>query len=152
MQCGNASIRLVGPEEPAANAALMHGAVKIILQLEKIEGIATGIVEVIVVHLGSVKLETNCAEDPTSLAVNDGPLIEDVIVQAIFGGQVIGVFVKSLKESLVNLVNVGNRCVFQRQIWPLTRQSMGYHTTVSSDGIESGLFESQRRCFRRLPL
>src|SRR5437762_14216589 len=108
-------------------------------------------VEVIVVHLGCVKLETNCAEDPTSLAVNDGPLIEDVIVQAIFGGQVIGVFVKSLKEGLVNLVNVGNRCVFQRQIWPLTRQSMGYHTTVSSNGIESGSFECSGDVFVGCP-
>ena len=112
MQCGNAGIGLVCPKKPTANAALVHHAVEIILQLEKIEGVAAGAVEVIVVHLWAVKLETYCPEDPVSLAVNDDPLIYDVAVQAIFRGQMIGVFVESLKEIFVELVDVGRNCVF----------------------------------------
>ena len=132
---------LVDPEEPGVNAALMHDAIKIILQSKKIEGVAAEIVEVIVVHPGAFKLETYCAEDPASLSVDDDPLIYDVIVQAIFGGQVIGVFVESLKEILVKLVDVGSDCVFQRGIWSLPGQLIGYHAAVRSDGIESGLLK-----------
>ena len=84
---------------PRANAALMHYAIEIALQSQKIESVPAEIVEVIVVHPLAFKLETYCAEDPTGLAVDDDPLIFDVIVQAIFRGQVIGVFVEGLKES-----------------------------------------------------
>ena len=97
MQGSEAGVGLVGPEKPAANAALMHHAVKIILQSEKIDAVAAKVVEVIVVHPRALKLETHRAEDPSGLAVDDDPLTYDVIVQAIFGGQVIGVFVESLK-------------------------------------------------------
>ena len=68
-------------------------------------------------------------------------------MQAIFGGQVIGVFVESLKEIFVDLVDVGTDCVFQRGIWPLWGQSIGYHATVSSDGIESGLLKRSGNAF-----
>ena len=141
MQRGEAGVGLVDPEEPGANAALMHYAVKIILQSEKIEAVVAKAVDVIVVHPRALKLETHGAEDPAGLAVDDDPLIYDVIVQAIFGGQVIGVFVESLKEILVNLVDVGSDCVFQRNIWPLWGQLIAYHAAVSSDGIESGLLK-----------
>lgn len=56
-------------------------------------------------------------------------------------GQVIGVFVESLKEILVELVDVGSDCVFQRRIWPLWGQSIGYHAAVSSDRVEFGLLK-----------
>ena len=68
------------------NAALMHHAVKIILQSEKIEAVVAKVVEVIVVHPRAFKLETYCAEDPAGLAVDDDPLIYDITVQAILGG------------------------------------------------------------------
>ena len=103
MQRSEAGVGLVGPEEPAANAAFMQHAVKIILQSKKIQGVAAGVVEVIVVYFRAVKLKTYCAEDPAGLAVHDDPLIYNVAVQAIFGGQVIRVFVESLKEILVEL-------------------------------------------------
>jgi hypothetical protein len=54
---------------------------------------------------------------------------------------VVGVFVESLKKILVELIDVGSDCVFQRRIWPLWGQSIGYHAAVSSDGIESGLLK-----------
>ena len=141
MQRSEAGVGLVDPEEPGANAALMHHAVKIILQSEKIEAVVAKVVEVIVVHPRALKLETHRAKDPAGLAVDDDPLIFHVPLQAIFGGQVIGVFVESLKETLVELVDVGSDCVFQRTIWPLLGQSIGYHAAVSSDGIESGLLK-----------
>ena len=141
MQRSEAGVGLVGPEEPAANAALMHHAVKIILQSEKIEAVAAKVVEVIVVHPRAFKLETHRAEDPAGRAVDDNPLIYCVTVQAIFGGQVVGVFVESLKEILIELVDVGSDCVFQRGIWSLWGQSIGYHAAVSSDRIESRSFE-----------
>ncbi len=53
----------------------------------------------------------------------------------------IGVFVETLKEALVDLVDVGSDCVFQRRVWPLWGQSIGYHAAVGSDGIESGLLK-----------
>ena len=141
MQRSEAGVGLVDPEEPGANAALMHHAVKIILQSEKIEAVRAEVVEVIVVHPRALKLEAYRAEDPAGLAVDDDPLIYDVTVQAIFGGQMIGVFVESLKEVFVDLVDVDSDCVFQRGIWPLWGQSIGYHAAVSSDGIESGLLK-----------
>jgi hypothetical protein len=141
VQCGNTGIGLVGPQESAANAALMHHAVKIILQSKKIESVAVQVVKVIVIHPWPFNLETYCAEDPASLTVDDDPLIYDVSVQAIFGGEVIGVFIESLKETLVELIDVGSNCVFQRRIWPLWGQSIGYHAAVSSDEIESGLLK-----------
>jgi hypothetical protein len=141
VQCGNAGISLVGPQESAVNTALMHHAVKIILQSKKIESVAVKVVKVIVIHPWPFKLETYCAENPAGLTVDDDPLIYDVSVQAIFGGEVIGVFIESLKETLVELIDVGSNCVFQRRIWPLWGQSIGYHAAVSSDGIESGLLQ-----------
>ena len=141
MQRCEAGVGLVDPEEPGTNAALMHHAVKIILQSKKIEAVAAKIVEVVIVHARAFKLETYCAQDPAGVAVYDDPLIFDVTVQAIFGRQVIGVFVESLKEILVDLVDVGSDCVFQRRVWPLWGQSIGYHAAVSSDGIESGLLK-----------
>jgi hypothetical protein len=141
MEHSEAGVGLVDPEEPGANAALMHHAVKIILQSEKIEGVLAKIVEVVVVDPPALKLETYCTEDSASLAVDDDPLISDVTVQAIFGGQVIGVFVESLKEIAVDLIDVGNDCVFQRGIWSLWGQSIGYHAAVSSDGLKSGLLK-----------
>ena|SRR6266404_4549021 len=141
MQRTEAGVALVDPEEPGTNAALMHHAVKIILQSKKIEGVAVKVVKVIVIHPRAIKLETYGAEDPAGLAVDDDPPIYDVTVQAIFCGQVIGVFVEGLKEALVELVDVGSDCVFQRRIWLLWRQSIGYHAAVSSDGIESGLLK-----------
>src|SRR6266566_1677739 len=98
MQRSEAGVGLIDPEEPGANAALMHHAVKIILQSEKIEAVVAKVVKVIVVHPRALKLETYRAEDPASLAVDDDPPIYDVTVQAIFGGQVIGVFVEGLKK------------------------------------------------------
>ena len=83
MQRSEAGFGLVDPEKPGVNAALMHHAIKIILQSQKIEGVAAEIVDVIVVHPRPFKLETYCAEDPTRLAVDDDPLIFDVIVQAM---------------------------------------------------------------------
>jgi hypothetical protein len=147
MEHSEAGVGLVDPEEPGANAALMHHAVKIILQSEKIEGVLAKIVEVVVVDPPALKLETYCTEDSASLAVDDDPLISDVTVQAIFGGQVIGVFVESLKEMFVELVNVSSDCVFQRRIWLLWGQSIGYHAAVSSDGIESGLLKRRGDVF-----
>jgi len=141
MQRCEAGVGLVDPEEPGTNAALMHHAVKIILQSKKIEAVAAKIVEVVIVHARAFKLETYCAQDPAGVAVYDDPLIFDVTVQAIFGRQVIGVFVESLKEILVDLVDVGSDCVFQRRVWPLWGQLIGYHAAVSSDGIESGLLK-----------
>ena len=141
MQRSEAGVGLVDPEEPGMNTALMHHAVKIVLQSKKIEAVAAKVVEVIVVHPRALKLETYGAEDPAGLAVDDDPLIYDITVQAIFRGQVIGVFVESLKEILVDLVDVGSDCVFQRRVWPLWGQSIDYHATVSSDGIESGLLK-----------
>jgi hypothetical protein len=47
----------------------------------------------------------------------DDPLIYHITVQAIFGGQMISVFVKSPKEIFVELVDVGSDCIFQRRIW-----------------------------------
>ncbi len=147
MQRSEAGVGLVDPEEPGANAALMHHAVKIILQSEKIEAVVAKVVEVIVVHPRALKLETHRAKDPAGLAVDDDPSIFHVPLQAIFGGQVIGVFVESLKEIFVELVDVGSDCVFQRGIWPLWGQSIGYHATVSSDGIESGLLKRSGNAF-----
>ena len=86
MQRSEAGVGLVDPEEPAANAALMHHAVKIILQSEKIEAVVAKVVKVIVVHPRALKLETHRAEDTAGLAVDDDPLIYDVTEQAIFGG------------------------------------------------------------------
>lgn len=80
VQRSNPGIGLVRPEEPAANTALMHHPVKIILQSEKIEAVAAKVVEVIVVHLRAFKLETYCPEDPASLAVHNDPLIYDIAV------------------------------------------------------------------------
>src|SRR5438132_1602188 len=141
MQRSEAGIGLVDPEEPGANAALMHHTVKIILQSKKIEAVVAKVVEVIVVHPRALKLETYRAEDPACLAVDDDPLIYDVTVQAIFGGQMIGLFVKGLKEIFVDLVDVGSACVFQRGIWRLWGQSIRYRAAVSGDGIESGLLK-----------
>lgn len=143
MQRSEAGVGLVDPEEPGANAALMHYAVEIILQSEKIEAVAAKVVEVIVVHPRAFELKTYCAEYPAGLAVDDDPLIYDVTVQAMFGGQMIGIFIESMKETLVELVHVGSDCVFQRRIWLLWGQSIGDHAAVSSDGIESGLL---KRC------
>ncbi len=86
MQRSESGVGLVDPEEPGANAALMHHAVKIVLQSKKIEAVVAKVVEVIVVHPRALKLETYCAEDPAGLAVDDDPLIYDITVQAIFGG------------------------------------------------------------------
>lgn len=119
----------------------MHHTVKIILQSKKVEGIAAKVIEVIVVYPLALKLKTYRAEDPAGLAVDDDPLIFDVTVQAIFRGQVLGVFVESLKETLVELVDVGGDCVFQRGIWPLRGQLIRYHAAVSSDVIKSGLLK-----------
>jgi hypothetical protein len=141
MQRSEAGVGLVDPEESGANAALMHHAVKIILQSEKIEAVVAKVVEVIVVHPRALKLETHRAENPAGPAVDDDPLIFHVPLQAIFGGQVIGVFVENLKEIFVELVDVGSDCVFQRGIWPQWGQSIVYHATVSSDWIEYGLLK-----------
>ena len=40
MQCGKESVGLVDPEKPGANPALMYHTVKVILQSEKIDGVA----------------------------------------------------------------------------------------------------------------
>src|SRR5436190_21881220 len=122
MQRSEACFGLVDPEEPGVNAALVHHTVKIILQSKKVEGVSAQVVKVIVVHPLALKLKTDRAEDPATLAVNDHPLFYDIAVQAIFGGQVIGVFVESLKETFVELVDVGRDCVFQCRIWPLCGQ------------------------------
>jgi len=91
MQRSEAGLALVDPEEPGANAALIHHAVKIILQSEKIETVTAQVVDVIVVHPRAFELETHCAEYLAGLPVDDDPLICDVTVQAIFGGQMIGI-------------------------------------------------------------
>ena len=124
MQRSEAGVGLVDPEESGANAALMHHAIEIVLQSKKIKRVAAEIVEIIVIHARAFKLETYCANDLAGLAVDDDPLIYDVPVQAIFGGQVIGVFVKSLKEILIDLVDVSRGCVFERRIWLLWGQSI----------------------------
>lgn len=63
----------------------------------------------------------------------------------------IGVFVESLKEILVELVDVGSDCVFQRRVRPLCGQSICYHAAVSTDGIESRSFECGGDVFVRCP-
>jgi len=125
MQRSETGVGLVDPEESGANAALIHHAVKIILQSEKIEPVRAKVVEVIVVHPRAFKLEAYRADDPAGLAVDDDPLIYDITMQAIFGGQMVGVFVEGLKEIFVDLVDVGSDCVFQRGVWPLWGQSIG---------------------------
>jgi hypothetical protein len=119
----------------------MHHTVKIILQSKKVEGIAAKVIEVIVVYPLALKLKTYRAEDPAGLAVDDDPPIFDVTVQAILRGQVLGIFVEGLKETLVELVDVGRDCVFQRGILPLRGQLIRYHAVVSSDVIKSGLLK-----------
>jgi hypothetical protein len=112
MQRSEAGFGLVDPEESGANAVLTHHAVKIVLQSKKIKGVAANVVDVIVVHPRAFKLETYCAENLAGLTADDDPLIHDVTVQAIFRGQVIGVFVETPKETLVELVDVCGDCVF----------------------------------------
>ena len=141
MQRSEAGFGLVDPKEPGADAALMHYSIEVVLQPKKIERVTAKVVDIIVVHPGPLELETDRAADPAGLSVNDDPLICNVIMQSLFGGQVIGIFVESPKEIFVELVNVDSARVFQRRIWPLRGQSIGDHSAVSSDGFESGLLK-----------
>jgi hypothetical protein len=142
MQRSKPGVGLIHPEESGANPALMHHTVEIILQSKKIEAVAAYVIEVIVVHPGTLKLEKNRADDPACLAINNHPLICDVIIQPVFGGQVIGVFVENPEEIFVELANVGSARVLERRIWPLCRQSISDHAPVSGDGLESGSLKS----------
>lgn len=141
MQRSETGFGLVDPEESRVNATLMHYAVEIVLQLQKIEGVAAKIVDVIVVHAGSFKLKAYCAEDPAGVAGDDDPLIFNVSVQAMLRWQMIRVFVEGLKKPVVELIDVSRQCVFQRQIGSLWRQSISCHAPVNSDAIESRLLK-----------
>ncbi len=147
MQRSEAGVGLVDPKEPGADAALMHYSIEVVLQPKKIERVTAKVVEIIVVHPGPLELETDRATDPAGLAVNDDPLICNVIMQPVFGGQVIGIFVENPKEIFVELVNVGSARIFQRRICPLRGQSIGDHSAVSSDGFESGLLKRRGDVF-----
>src|SRR5205814_4910793 len=141
MQRSEPRFGLVDPKEPRMDATLMHHAVEIVLQSKKIEGVPVEIVNIIVVYARPFKLEAYCAANLAVLAVDDDPLIFDVTEQAIFRGQVIGVFIEGSKKLLMNLVDVGSCCVFQRRIWSLWGQPITYHAAVSSDGTEPGMLK-----------
>ena len=79
MQCSEAGFGLIEPEKPRVNAALMHYAIEIALQSQKIQSVPSEIVDVIVVHPWPFKLEAHCSADPTHIAVDDDPLLFNVI-------------------------------------------------------------------------
>ena len=78
MQCSKERVGLIDPEKPGANPALMHYAVKVILQPEKIDGVAAQVVEIIVIYPRTLKLETHCAKNLARLAIDDDLAINDV--------------------------------------------------------------------------
>ena len=79
MQRSEAGFGLIDPEKPGVNAALMHYAIEIALQSQKIESVPAEIVEVIVVYPLALKLKAHCSADPTHIAVDDDPLLFNVI-------------------------------------------------------------------------